>query len=228
MRSMVLSAALILTGSASFAATLDFLGNDACVSGANCAVAQAVSQDYGDVSGAVDVTYDGDTALDGLQNMYLFGWGYGDPSVVAYSWDPAEAASITFEATAGNGVSIDGLKISAFNDYWSRSSRETFLTISDLFGTVLYNSGALTLAAGEMWTFTDTVTSAGGLVLEFGTAGGWVGITNIAYNFGPAEQQTTRLAGPPSQTPAPVPLPASALLLLAGLGGLTVFRKRSA
>ena len=209
MRSSYILAALFLSCTSASAATLSFDG-DICAGGTSCSNGETVDQSYGDLTG-VDVIYDAYVSTAAQENLSYWGTGYETLTGVVYGFSGGGGASITFEAMAGYEVSVGGFDLAPY----ANRVRTTQVTISELGGGVLYSTGPFVADTSDVTHFADVYTSTSGIVLTFGPDAYDIGVDNIEYSASLVE------------TPAPVPLPASAVLLLGALGGLGAMRKRS-
>lgn len=182
------------------AAVLDFEG---AICGGPCINASEISQDYGDIAGEVDVVYDGDTGTAGDQPLSFWKTGYTGLTNVAYSQGEFAGLSILFDALPGFGVHLESFLLST---YLGRSPT-TSVRITDIgTSTVLFDSGPfeidLTLPPG----YFIYMSSDSGLLVELGPDAWNVAIDDVIFH-------TYALDDPP----APVPLPATGLLLSAAL-----------
>lgn len=208
MKVLLLSATVALLGGSVQAATLDFSGN-ICGGGTSCTDAEGIDQSYGDMTG-VDVEYDGDQGLSGLQNFNYWNDSYGDLTGVAYY---GEGATLSFLAATGYKVFLDSLETAG----WPNSNRILGFTVTDLFdGSILYSTPAGTVAPGTGHAdFNLALSSIVGLKITF--VGDFFngGVDNIVYR-----------AEPTQPNPSPVPLPAGMWLLGGGLAALAAMRRR--
>ena len=194
------------------AATLDFSG-PICVGGLGgaCASGFFIDQSYGDIAGQVDVQWDGDSATAGLQNAHYWAYGYETLTDVAYS-GANSTLTIMFTALAGFGVSLTGFDIA---NYANRALSTTVVVTDMATNTVLFDSGTFTPendCPADVCSFSSTLwTSNTGISLAFGPDSYNTGIDNITYD---------------TYSIAAVPVPASGLLLLGGLFGLSRVRRR--
>ncbi len=197
------------------AAILDF-SSDACVGGP-CSNTAEISQDYGDIAGELDVTYDGDTSAAGIQSMFWWDTGYTGLSGVGYSQGQLVGLSILFDALPGYGVTLEEFFLGAYN----ATKTLTSVKLTDLgTATVLYDSGAFEPFTAAATGFFGTWTSETALLLELGPDAWDVGIDNIKVS-------TFALDPDNPPPPPPVPLPASALLLLGALGAARALHRRA-
>lgn len=200
-------------GGAAEAAVLSFSGNICTTTGADtvaCQFGNYVRQDYGDVSGQLNVVYDGDigdsnapgTLFAGLKNG---GTLYGSPALPGPGYGGG-TAEILFQGLAGSSVTITGFSVGAYAAVASAQSR---IVITDLLNNVLFDSGAITVpyVGGSLFSNLSGV-SAQGLRLRWDTSNSNVAIDNIAFSV------------------TQVPLPAAAPLLAAGFAGLMFAARR--
>ena len=211
-----LLAALTLSSAAAHAATtttLDFDPNDACDPN-TCANNLLISQDYGD-SAEVDVIYDSSLGLDGLSPLAYYSSGYSDLDGVAWGTSGSSVATEIFLSpiVTGVGVRLLGFDMGAF------TSEISFpLAVLEGDGTALFEDATTTVQSSTASSFAPT------------TPGAWESATGIRIQWGPTvnvaidniEFETYDL----SSTPV-IPLPAAGWLLLAGLGGLALLRRRA-
>lgn len=189
--------------------TLDFSG-DICIGGP-CSNGTAISQDYGDTA-LVDVSHDY-TLPSHEPGLAYWGWGYSDLSNVGWGGvsDPDNLGWIRFAPTNGYKVSLLSFDIGT----WSVDAT-TSVTIHDGIGGLLADLGTSTILFSGASTFNTGWTSENGVEIRWANAYQF-GISNITFEV--TESSVT----PP---PPAVPLPASAILLLTGLGGLGIAGKR--
>ncbi len=192
-----------LSAPAAKAAVLDFSGS--ICGGAACTNGQAIDQSYGDIAGQVDVVWDSNVLVAGAQNMLFWDTSYSNLTGIAYG-AYNEASEIFFMPSAGTTVTLSNFALGAYFGNYT-----TALTILDGLDNILFDYGTVTLSQTTASVFSDTYSSAAGIKLRFGPYGYVVGIDNIQYSTSVA---------------SPVPLPASALLLVAGLGGLAALRRQ--
>jgi hypothetical protein len=210
---------LCLAGSAQ-AATLDFgtgpsapslcsnsLDGSAPLAG--CTVVNYISQSYGDVAGAVDVSYSNNDPA--VVNRSLRWWDTNYNNLYGVLWadggDNQSFARIEIKALVpGDTVSLTGLDLGA----WSNNTLGTTLRIYAIGGgPALFSYAGLVGNGSTAAThFAPNVAAVGGLWIEWQLSAYNVGIDNIDYSVGA------------------VPEPATALSLLAGLAGLGALRRR--
>jgi hypothetical protein len=219
----LLAATLALaTPAAATTVTLDFDG-DICTNLASgaCFNGASIDQDYGDIAGQVDVIYDADRGTAALQPLFYWSAGYEDLTGIAYGVNGGGGLSITLDAMAGYEISLQSFDIAP---YLNRS-RNTLVQVIDIEdGGVVFNQDYTPLSTSGATSLTFSglqFTSAFGLQINLGPDAWDVGIDNIVFSV--TEIDDT----PGTPDPSVIPLPASAVLLLGALGGLSVLRRRN-
>lgn len=188
------------------AATLTFDG-DVCGPVA-CSNGSPIDQGTGDLTG-LDVVYDSDVSTIAVTPMSFWLDSYSDLSRVAYG--VGSTAGISFVPTAGGTALVTGFSLGA----WPSTDRMSQWSIIDLFdGTILAQSGAITVDGLVSTRVTGSWSSASGIQLQFGPDAFNVGIDNIDY----------ALLADDGQIPV-IPLPAGLPLLAGGLGALALLRR---
>lgn len=198
----------VFLASAASAATIDFT-DATCSGGGACNVGTPLDQSYGDMTG-VDVIYDRDLTTSGLQDVLYWSTGYEELDGVIYTNQNA-GMSVTLEAEAGYEVSLDSLLIAP---YFNRTVNTQIAIIDLADGTEVYNSTFMPLSVDGSTEISDAAdwTSASGYTILFGPDAFNAGIGSITYSA--------------QQLVAAVPLPAGGALLLLGLAGLGIVRRR--
>lgn len=197
--------ALALTTAAAEAAVLDFEG---VICGGPCGNGTAIEQTYGDIAG-VDVVYDGNPGQLGLEGFAFWSTAYSDLSNVAYY---GRGAELSFLGLGGSGVFLDSLDLGA----WPNADRQLGFTVTDLLnGNQLFDTGLVTVSGAIRSSFNLALQSTVGLKVTF--LGDFYngGVDNIVY-------------GATEPPVPPIPLPASAFLMIGGLAGLAALRRRRA
>lgn len=210
MKTILAIAAMVVSPMAAQAATytLDFSDPMAVCGNATCASNTPLLQSYGDVAGIVDVSYDSDISVAGLTPMYLWETGYDVLTNVIYGASGATSA-ITLTPAAGYRIELLGFDIAPY----LQRVRDTRIQIEDFAQGVMFDTGVFTVPTSGV-THIDTsgaFTTTSGMRLLFGPDAYDVGIDNIQF----------------SVVPAPVPLPASALLLMGAIAGFGALRRRA-
>jgi hypothetical protein len=174
-----------------------------------CTVVNYVSQSYGDVAGAVDVSYSNNDPA--VVDRSLRWWDTNYNNLYGVLWadggDSNSFARVEIKALVpGESVSLTGLDLGA----WSNATRNTVLNVYAIGGAVLLFSYAGPVGDGATAAthFTPNVAAVGGLWIEWQLSAYNVGIDNIEYSV------------------SAVPEPATALSLLAGLAGLGALLRR--
>lgn len=228
MKPHVLLAATLLFGTpaAATTVTLDFAGAICTTFTGACFNGALIEQDYGDIAGEVDVIYDANRATAALDAMQYWSTGYETLTDVAYGTLGGGGASITLDAMTGFEISLQSFDIAP---YLNRS-RNTLVQVIDIEdGAVVFDQAytPLTTAGVTSLSFSGSqFTSIAGFQINLGPDAWDVGIDNIVFSLTPTAT-TPGTPGTPG-TPNVIPLPASAVLLLGALGGLTVLRRRGA
>ena len=195
------------------AATLTFDGN-ICNGGNACVPTNPntafIDQTYGDISGQLDVIYDGSTNTSGLQSFKFWNTGYSGLTNIAYGAS-GPTAEIFLKPEAGFQVTLVGFDLGAWNK--NRSSEVTVLAGA---GNSLFSTGPITVSSSSPFHFSPGLTSADGFRIQFGSDTFNVAIDNIEF----------RVDALPAITA--VPVPAALPLLLSGLVGLGLISRRRA
>ncbi|MEE4119358.1 MAG: VPLPA-CTERM sorting domain-containing protein [Paracoccaceae bacterium] len=144
-------------------------------------------------------------------------WNVGASDLVGVAWGNTTALSgateIFLNPTAGFGVRLLGFDMGAFT-----RDRTFPLAVREGDGTTLFEDTSTTVLLATASSFAPA------------TPGAWASATGIRIQWGPdrnvaidnIEFETYEL----SSTPV-IPLPAAGWLLLAGLGGLALVRRRA-
>jgi hypothetical protein len=202
-----ITAALALSSPSAHAAStylLDFAG-PICGNGTQvCNNGSAISQDYGDVAGEVDVIYDSATGAVGNQSANFWGAGFESLTDVAYA-NTGPDLVIGLSAAAGKEIVLHGFDIAPYLNR-PRTSRVQVLDVTG--GTSLFDTGNFAVSTDGITSFSSPGNwVASFLSIRLGPDAFDVGIDNISF--------TVRDIG--SGT-APVPLPAALPLLVSGVG----------
>lgn len=214
MRQVLASAvvlAAITTANTSHASTmtlLDFSGDICTTTTGACGNGSQISQDYGDIAGVVDVIWDRNRNTATADNVLHWGTGYETLSNVAYGTNNGGGLSITFLLDPGHVITLNSFDIAPY----LRRVNDSVVRVFDLAdpSLPLLDSGSFSVQTGVVNSFTNPGgwTSTTGLRIELGPDAWDVGISNISF------------------TTAVIPLPASGLLLLSGLAGFGLLRRR--
>lgn len=207
------AAALLLVGAqGAWAATytLDFNGN--ICGGLACIAVSPIDQSYGDVAGAVDVTFDANLSTAAATSAYWWPAGYETLVNVAYGDAGGGGLGITFAAAAGKKVTINGFDIAP---YFDRQRTSRVQVIDGATNTTLFDSGTFVVSIAGVTSYANPGDWTSSLIsILLGPDAYDVGIDNISYT----------LTDPNGVNP--VPLPAAAWLLLGGLGALGAVARR--
>lgn len=192
-------------GASAGAAMLNFPTN-ICASIANCADGSFISETYGDVPGALEVSFRNLQGEPTITELRYWNSGYGDLQGVAWTRrsDALSQAEIFLKPLNGRVVTLSGFDLGAFNNV-ARSSQ---FTILDGDFNVLFESGALTIPAQlhSHFEFTN-LTTTNGIRIQWGPSAFNVGIDNIDF--------TASFAGQAVPVPPAITLFAGGLALLA-------------
>ena len=202
----VLAVGSVLITTPAGAAMLTF-PNNICANIATCGDGSFISDTYGDVAGAVDISYRNLQGNPTLTRLRYWNNDYNDLVGVAWTdgFDVNSKAEIFIKPLNGKVVTLSAFDLGAFPD----SQRTSQFTILDGDSNLLFNSGLVTIGVqpGNLhshFSFTG-LTTTNGIRIQWGPSAFNVGIDNI--NF------TVSLAG----DPIPVPVPPAGYLLTAAL-----------
>ena len=168
------------------AATLSFSGN-ACDAGGGptaCLHGMAISQSYGDIPGQLDVTYrtlvgPGNAAV--VTSFLTYGsTGQGDLIGVAYAGNVGTyVGEIRLQTNPGYSITLTGLDLGLFGGL----ARETEIRVYDSAYQSIYSSGTFSISSSLTHSHFDySLTSANGLVLQWGPNAETVRIDNVSFN----------------------------------------------
>jgi hypothetical protein len=211
-RAMLATVAVCAACSAQ-AAVIDFGANscaDPCVNGAE------IRQKFGDTTG-LNVVYNDSSS----GSMRFWADGYSGLQGVAYGASGLPA-SIWLKPEDGYKVTLKGFSLGA----WNATSRASSYRILDGRGSLLFDSGSITVSGSTPTVVSGSWKGRKGIVIDFGPDAYNVGIDLITYKLKapdlvPVAQQAATFAGS-----AVVPLPAGLPLLAGALGLLGFVRRR--
>ena len=215
-----LISAVLLFGAVAQANTLTFDGNNCTNAGNLCGTTGNINQGYGDISGQLNVVYTSRVAPgnSGTDASSLRPWdvGYNELTNVLYAKNPGNVAEIALQHMAGYTVTLNSFDLGAY-EYNQLNSK---YTIYDGAYRELFSSGIIPVGTvgsgptvpGQSSHFTFDLTSANGLIIQWGPDGYDVGIDNLDF------------------TVKAVPEPSTMLFLATGLAGILGYgwrRKRA-
>jgi hypothetical protein len=193
MNKLVLTLALALAlalGTVAQAVVLTFDG--AICNGASCTVSDPIDQSYGDIPGQLDVIYTSRVAGGNTTThlSFLRWWGVGYSDLVNVAWggsnDIAGVAEIALIPAPGFQVRLNGFDLGSFNS----ASRGSQYTIYDSAYNPLISSGAITVNGNVHSHFAFNLTSAQGLIIQWGPSAFNVGIDNVDFTVTPTGTST--------------------------------------
>lgn len=182
-----------------------------------CANGLAINQATGDIAGELDVVYTnrvgpGNAApfSTNLSGIRWFNTGYGDLAGVAWGRGDDGVAEIALLPAPGYQVTLTGFDLGSFS-----ADVNTQYTVYDGNYTPLASSGPLSLdafgTAGRIrYSYAFDLTSANGLIVQWGPDSSSVALDNLAFGV------------------TAVPAPGSLALLLTAVGGALAWRRRPA
>lgn len=211
MKALITALAISVAPIAAGAATLTFDGA-ICNGGDTCSDGRKIDQTYGDIAGEVDVVYDSDRSTAAKENVFFWNQNYESLSNVIYGTNGGGGLSVALMAATGFDVLLSGFDIAPY----ANRSRNTLVQIIDLANNaVLLDEAFAPLSIDGVTSFAGSWESTVGLQINLGPDAWDVGMDNIAFR---AVEETTT---------APVPLPATGLLMLGGLFGVSRLRRKT-
>jgi hypothetical protein len=168
------------------------------------------------------------SAVSGSINFW--GLGYGDLDGAAWAAPNSSRGEIRIEALDPTDiVTVDGFDMGG----WAADEVASWY-IFDLAWNLIDTGSGIAPNAGGRLSVAPGASAAGGLIFQWGNDAWDVGVQNFAYTVGRATTPPTSVTagvpnpGPaaPPVTPAVVPLPAAAPLLLSGFALLGWLRTR--
>jgi hypothetical protein len=218
--SLLLAPLLLACAASSHALTVDFGTGPSptiCTAAANgtgpliaCGNGSYLSQSYGDVAGLVDVDFSA-PRLAAPTSLRWWDLSYNNLQGVAWadSSDANSLARIVIKALDPTAtVTLQSFDLGAYPS----TTRNTNINVYAIGGGApLYTfSGAVGNSTISATSFTPNISVVGGLWLEWADSAYNVGIDNIRYTI------------------SAVPEPTAAVLMLAGVAGLLMLRRRAA
>lgn len=214
MRPMIAAAvaSLVTVAAPAWADTwvLDFSG-DICGAGGGsvCSNYSEIGQNYGDVSGSLDVSHRSFVAASGdTYEAFLKYWQSSYSDLVDVAWGGANSTAygseISFAPEAGKTVTLNSFD---FGDYVDRNYGSS-VKIYDGTGSLLLWDGGSFNPGVTATHFAPAISSANGLVLRWGPDGYDVGIDNISVSV------------------TAVPEPGTWAMMLAGMGAIGTLARR--
>ncbi len=193
----------------------------------------AIPGTYGDIPGALDVSYIGRTDWGNgtvvASSAYYWNTGYNDLVDVAYfARDGAgggggnvQVGEILLTPLGGNSVFFGSADLGAFNSV----SRPVELRVYDSAYNLLYSAGGATVGTTTHASFAAAVSSATGLRVQWSGLSAAGGAPQDAYNTG-----IDNVAGRVGPAVVATPEPATLVLVAGGLVlvGATARRRRAA
>jgi hypothetical protein len=207
--------------------TLDFAGDICDTPTSACFNGVAISQSYGDIAGQVDVRYNADRSTPALSPLLYWSTGYETLTDVAYGSLGLGGISIALVAQTGFQITLMGFDIAPYVD----NSEDTLVRVIDRKDvSFAFSQDFAPLSTEGVTSFSFSgpeFTSTTGFDIWLGPDAWNVGIDNIVFSVNPIDTNGGPTDPVDPTDPAVVPLPATALLLLGALGGLTVLRRRA-
>lgn len=199
---ILIGCAGLFAATASKAAMLNFPSN-ICVNLAVCTDGSFISDTYGDVAGALAVSFRNLQGEPAVTELRYWNNGYGDLQGVAWTRrsDAVSEAEIFLKPLGGRIVTLSAFDLGAFNNI----ARQSRFTILDGDFNVLFSSGPLTIPAQLHSHFEfKGLTTTNGIRIQWGPSAFNVAIDNIDFTASFASQA--------------VPVPPAMVLMLSGVG----------
>jgi hypothetical protein len=198
------------------AAVLTF-GANSC-SPAPCSDDFTIDQNHGDITGQLDVRYNGRLSTGasgyGSNSVFFYSSNYSGLSNVAYASENGGGLGIFLLPAAGFSVTLNSFQIGSYDN----APRQVNYTVEDASGKFASRLSTETVAGSPLTVFGGPgLTSTGGIFISFGPDAFNTGITNIDFTVQSA-----------STVSVPGPIAGAGLPAVLTLGGLLWARRRKA